>query len=71
MSPAKTLISKALELKPAERFIVIEALIRSLDVSDPQIEKEWVLEAQRRLKAYKSGKLHAVSIEDMFGKATA
>ncbi len=67
----KKLISEALQLKPAERFIVIEALIKSLDVPDPQIEEAWALEAKKRLKAYKAGKLETVSFEDMFGKSTA
>ncbi|VAX38236.1 hypothetical protein MNBD_UNCLBAC01-2021 [hydrothermal vent metagenome] len=64
----ETLISEALYLKPAERFIVIEALIKSLDVPDPQIEKSWAIEAEKRLEAYKAGKLKTVSFEDMFGK---
>jgi putative addiction module component (TIGR02574 family) len=68
MSPTKSIISKALLLKPAERFIVIEALIKSLDIPDPQIEKAWALEAEKRLKAYRAGKLKTVSFEDMFGK---
>lgn len=66
MSPAKTLVSKALHLKPAERFIIIEALIKSLDTPDPSIEKSWAQEAERRLSAYKAGKLETVSFEDMF-----
>lgn len=68
MSPAKTVISKALHLKPAERFIVIEALIRSLDNPDPIIEKTWAIEVEKRLKAYKAGKTKTVSFEDMFKK---
>lgn len=68
MLPAKKLISEALRLKLPERFIVIEALITSLDIPDPQIEKEWAKEAERRLQAYKKGKLKTISFEDMFGK---
>ena len=71
MIATKALISEALQLKPAERFILIEALIRSLDVPNPQIEELWALEAERRLKAYKAGKLKTVSFEDMFGKDAA
>ncbi len=66
MSPTKTVISKALHLKPAERFVVIEALIRSLDNPDPAIEKTWGQEAEKRLKAYKAGKLKTVSFDEMF-----
>ncbi len=68
MSPTKTIISKALQLTPAEKSIVIEALMKSLDVPDPEIEKIWAEEAEKRLKAYKAGKLKTVSFEDMFLK---
>ena len=68
MSPTKTLISEALHLKPAERFIVIEALIKSLDVPDSKIEESWAMEAEKRLQAYKDGRLKTVSFEDMFGE---
>jgi len=66
MSPATTVISKALHLKPAERFIVIEALIRSLDNSNSVIEKTWTIETRKRLKAYKAGKAKTISFEGMF-----
>ena len=66
MSPTTTILSKALHLKPAERFVVIEALIKSLDNPEPAIEKTWAIEAGKRLKAYKSGKAKTVSFEDMF-----
>jgi len=66
MSPTKTIISKALHLKPAEKSLVIEALLKSLDVPNPKIEKIWATEAEKRLKAYKAGKIKTVSFEDMF-----
>ena len=58
MTPAKTIISKALNLVlPAEKSLLIEALLRSLDIPDPKIEKIWAVEAEKRLKAYKAGKI--------------
>lgn len=66
MSPTKAIISKALHLKPAEKSIVIEALLKSLDVPDPAIDKIWAAEAEKRLKAYKAGKVKAVSFDDVF-----
>jgi putative addiction module component (TIGR02574 family) len=69
MLPAKALISEALQLKPAERFIVIEALIKSLDVPDPEIEKSWAVEAEKRLKAYKAGKLETISFDKEPGRS--
>jgi len=68
MSPTKIIISKALHLKPAEKSIIIEALLKSLDVPDPKIDKIWAAEAEKRLKAYKAGKLKTVSFEDMFSR---
>jgi putative addiction module component (TIGR02574 family) len=68
MSPTKNIISKALHLKPAEKSLVIEALLKSLDVPDPKIEKIWAAEAEKRLKAYKAGKIKTVTFEDMFAK---
>jgi putative addiction module component (TIGR02574 family) len=66
MTEPKIVINEGLQLKPAEKVIVIEALIRSLDVPDPKIEKAWADEAVRRLKAYKEGKLETISFEEMF-----
>ena len=66
MTETKVVIDEGLQLKPAEKVIVIEALIRSLDVPDPNIEKAWADEAERRLKAYKEGKLETISFEEMF-----
>ena len=68
MSPTKTIISKALHLKPAEKTLVIEALLKSLDVPDPKIEKIWAAEAEKRLKAYKAGKIKTISFEELFAK---
>ena len=66
MTEPKIVINEGLQLKPAEKVIVIEALIRSLDVPDPNIEKAWADEAVRRLKAYKEGKIETISFEEMF-----
>jgi putative addiction module component (TIGR02574 family) len=67
MSPTtKSMIVKALHLKPAEKSLLIDALLKSLDVPDPKIEKIWAIEAEKRLKAYRAGKLKTVSFEDMF-----
>ena len=62
MLHTKALISEALHLKPAEKFIVIEALIKSLDIPDLEIEESWAIEAEKRLKAYKAGQLETISL---------
>ncbi|MDQ7032956.1 MAG: addiction module protein [Desulfonauticus sp.] len=66
MSSTEKIISEALQLNPAEKFIVIEALIKSLDAPDSEIEKIWAIEAEKRLQAYKEGKLKTISFKNMF-----
>ena len=65
MVETKTIIDEGLQLSPAEKAIVIEALIRSLDVPDPAIEKTWADEAEKRLKAYKEGKIESISLDEL------
>jgi len=45
MNVDKQLISSALELKPQDRFYLIELLVRSLDKPDPEIDEIWLKEA--------------------------
>lgn len=59
-------IEQALKLKASERFVLIEMLQESLDKSDPEIDRIWLEEAQRRLQAYREGKLAAIPMEEVF-----
>lgn len=63
---SNAVIQEALQFTPAQKFIVIEALIKSLDVTNPAIEAEWAEEANKRLKAYRAGELETISFEEMF-----
>ena len=45
--PVGDLQAEALSLPPAERSLLLERLIVSLD-ADPEIQRAWVQEAQRR-----------------------
>ena len=66
---AKIIINEGLQLKPAEKVIVIEALIKSLDLVDPEIEKAWADEAERRLEAYREGKIKTISYKELFNES--
>lgn len=61
------IIKEAINLKPQERYLIVESLINSLNLPDEQIEQTWIEESQKRLNAYKEGKLETVSYEDVFG----
>ncbi|MCP4353379.1 MAG: addiction module protein [Desulfobacterales bacterium] len=58
------LLEKALMLKPQDRFMLIEELIKSLDEPDKEIEQIWLEEAEKRLKAHREGKIKGVKYEE-------
>ena len=60
MEDPKAILEQALKMKPADKFLIIEAL-NSLDEPDKKIEEIWAIEAEKRLKAYKEGKLKTLS----------
>lgn len=63
----KEILEKALQLKAEERFVLIEGLIKSLDQPDKDLDAIWAEEAERRLKAYREGRLEGVPMEEIFG----
>ncbi|MCP4252125.1 MAG: addiction module protein [Candidatus Scalindua sp.] len=68
MNVDKQLITSALELKPQDRFYLIELLVRSLDKPDPEIDEIWLKEAEARLDAFRNGKTEGVPAEDVIGE---
>ncbi len=62
----REILESALKLKPEQRFVVVEGLLRSLDVPDPELDKAWAEEAVRRLDAYRAGKLKSIPMEEVF-----
>jgi putative addiction module component (TIGR02574 family) len=63
----KTLIETALKLPPDERFALIDELLHSLDRPDPDLDRIWIEEAERRLAAYRSSRVQGVPAEDIVG----
>lgn len=64
----KILIDQALELPSAERAIVVEQLLLSLDRPDPEIDAVWVTETEERIDAYEQGTIEVASVGEVFGK---
>lgn len=64
----KELIAEAMKLSPAERFSVIDELLHSLDRIDPELDRIWIEEAERRLQAYRSGKIKSIPAKRVIGK---
>lgn len=64
----KEILELALKLKPDERFSMIEALLRSLDTPDAALDELWADEAEKRLQAYRAGKLAGVPFDEVFAE---
>ena len=62
----KALLDAAMKLKPEERLLLVEGLIQSLDEPDKRLDEIWTEEAERRLKAYREGKLEGIPMEEIF-----
>ena len=63
---SKELLAEALKLKPDEKFMMMEGLLKSLDEPDKTIDDMWIEEAEKRLQAYRAGKLSAIPMEQIF-----
>ena len=55
----------ALKLNAVDRVHLAETLLDSLDKTDAQIEKIWVLESEKRYKAYKEGRIKGIPLEQL------
>ena len=62
----KEILEQAMMLKAEERFMIVESLLKSLDEPDRNIDEIWAEEAEKRLKAYRDGKLEGIPMEDVF-----
>jgi putative addiction module component (TIGR02574 family) len=63
---SKEILEQAMALKPDERFMIIESLLKSLDEPDRKIDEIWAEEAEKRLKAYRDGSLEGIPMEKIF-----
>ena len=56
---------RALKLNAVDRVHLAETLLDSLDKTDEQIEKIWLLESEKRYKAYKEGSIKGIPLEQL------
>ena len=63
---SKEILEQAMMLKAEERFMIVEGLLKSLDEPDQKIDEIWAEEAEKRLKAYRDGRLEGIPMEDVF-----
>lgn len=62
----------AMNLNPAEREALAEALLRSIDeVGVKEIDDAWLAEAHRRDIAYQAGKMRAKPVRDVLDRLSS
>ncbi len=66
MNSVRKILDIALKMKPADKSLIIEGILQSLDEPDKTIDEIWAIEAEKRLEAYKNGKLKTASYQDVF-----
>jgi putative addiction module component (TIGR02574 family) len=70
VDPARQLEARALELPSKDRARLAERLISSLDPeTDPDAQRLWLQEAERRLDELESGDVSGVPADQVFEKA--
>ena len=61
----ENLQQEVLNLKSLEKIHLVELILESLDKPDPEIQKIWIEESEKRYDAYKAGKVRAMSYEEV------
>lgn len=62
----KKLFREAMRLTAAERAVLVEELLGSLDRPDATLDDLWAKEAEDRLSAFRAGEIEAVPAETVF-----
>ncbi len=62
------IIQEASSLPIEERTLVIDSLLRTLNLPDPEIDKQWSAVAKRRLAELRSGDVQPVPGDEVFAK---
>ena len=68
MHGTKDIIQEATALPVEERVIVVDSILRTLNPPNPDIDKEWVDVAKRRLAELRSGRVRPVPGDHVFAR---
>ena len=68
MPSTEEIIQEATSLPVEERSIVVDSLLRTLNMPDPDIDKEWAVVAKRRLAELRSGRVNPVPGDQVFAR---
>jgi putative addiction module component (TIGR02574 family) len=66
MHGTREIIQEATALPVEERALIIDSLLRSLNMPDRENENEWIAVAHRRLEELRSGRVRAIPGDEVF-----
>ena len=64
----KELIAEAISLPVEERAIVVDSILRSLNSPEGDIDRQWIVEAERRLDEVRTGRVKAIPGDRVFAQ---
>lgn len=65
---SQAVIEQAKQLSALEKLEVVDALLASVDKSDPALDRLWAVEAEDRLAAYRRGEIKALELNEVLAK---
>lgn len=63
-----TLIAEAVSLPVEDRAMMIDTLLKSLNLPESEIDKKWAAVARRRLDELNSGQVKSIPGDEVFAK---
>ena len=64
----KELIAEAISLPVEERAIVVGSILRSLNSPEDDIDRQWIVEAERRLEEVRIDRVKAIPGDQVFAQ---
>ncbi|MBI5731292.1 MAG: addiction module protein [Ignavibacteriales bacterium] len=62
---SKEIIRNALKLSPQEKLLIVDSILQSLDEPDKNLETIWAEESEKRLKAFREGKIKGIPYDEL------
>ena len=59
-------IDEAISLPVEERARIVDSLLQSLNMPEPELEKKWIHTARRRMRELEEGSIEAVPGNEVF-----
>ncbi|MBX2867315.1 MAG: addiction module protein [Acidiferrobacterales bacterium] len=66
--PARVLLRDALMLDPAERALLADELLHSLNSNSSEVDAAWAIESEKRLEMFLAGKIESYPADEVLSE---